>query len=123
MDIIIKESGAAKPLVYVDSATGTECTEEVLRAFGALNYGQFAYDEERQAYVAGIDDYNQWKDYLAVKQEEEKTMYGLCQEYGEAAVSEIFMKYQHNLNTLPEYEHEVMERIFAIIREELGGKK
>ena len=26
MDIITKESGVAKPLVYMDTATGTECT-------------------------------------------------------------------------------------------------
>ena len=26
MDIIIKESGVRKPLIYMDSKTGTECT-------------------------------------------------------------------------------------------------
>lgn len=123
MDIIIKESGVAKPLVFVDSKTGIDCAQQVLEAYGMLTSGIFTFDEERQLYVAPIDEYNWWKDYLEKKQEEEKTLYALCEEYGEDKVSEIFMKYQGYLNTDVEHEHEVMQRIFAIIREELGGKE
>lgn len=120
MDIIIKESGVAKPLVYVDSKTGIECTEEVLQAFGVLTNGSFTLDEATNSYVAPIDEYNWWKEYLAVKQEEEKTLFALCNEFGEEAVSRIFMEHQRELNTYVEDEHQAMERIFALIRSELS---
>lgn len=119
MDIIIKESGVAKPLVYMDSATNTECTLEVLQAMGAFSNGTIVYDEEWKGYVASIDEYNWWKDYLAKKQEEEKQLFALCQEFGQDAVVQVFMKYQHLLNTSEEQEHQVMQAIFAKIREEL----
>ena len=110
MDIIIKESGVAKPLVYMDTATGTECTLDIL------------YNEETKQYVAPIDEYNWWKDYLAKKQEEEKALYALCEEFGQAAVSQEFMKYQHLLNTDEENEHKVIQKIFDTIRETLSAK-
>ena len=72
MDIIIKESGVAKPLVYMDTATGTECTLDILQMMGAFSNGTITYNEETKQYVAPIDEYNWWKDYLAKKQEEEK---------------------------------------------------
>lgn len=120
MDIIIKESGVPKPLVYMDSATGTECTLEVLQAMGAFSNGTFVYDEERGGYVAPIDEYNWWKEYLAKKQEEEKALFALCQEFGQDAVSQVFMKYQHLLNTDEEHEHQVIQEILKRVREELS---
>ena len=82
MDIIIKESGVAKPLVYMDTATGTECTLDILQ----------------------------------------KALYALCEEFGQAAVSQEFMKYQHLLNTDEENEHKVIQKIFDTIRETLSAK-
>lgn len=120
MDIIIKESGVAKPLVYTDSKTGIECTKDVLNALGVLTNGSFTLDEESGNYIAPIDDYNWWKDYLAVKQEEEKELFALCNEFGEGPVSEIFMKHQHLLSTDADHEHEVMVRILQLIRTELS---
>lgn len=122
MDIIIKESGVAKPLVYVDSATGAECTLDVLQIMGALSNGTFVLDEASGNYVAPIDEYNWWKDYLAKKQEEEKALFALCQEFGEAAVSEEFMKYQHLLNTYEENEHQIIQQILEKIRATLSNK-
>ena len=46
MDIIIKESGVAKPLVYMDTATGTECTLDILQMMGAFTNGTITYNEE-----------------------------------------------------------------------------
>ena len=43
MDIIIKESGVAKPLVYMDTATGTECTLDILQMMGAFTNGTITY--------------------------------------------------------------------------------
>lgn len=120
MDIIIKESGVRKPLTYVDSKTGIECTKDVLNASGVLATGMFTLDEESGDYIASIDEYNWWKEYLDMKQEEEKTLYALCNEFGEMAVSEVFMQHQHLLNTTVEHEHEAMERIFDIIRKQLS---
>ena len=62
MDIIIKESGVAKPLVYMDTATGTECTLDILQMMGAFTNGTITYNEETKQYVAPIDEYNWWKD-------------------------------------------------------------
>jgi hypothetical protein len=123
MDIIIKESGVAKPLIYVDSKTGTECTKDVLNTFGVLTNGCFTLDEASGNYIAPLDDYNWWKEYLAMKQEEEKTLFALCNEFGEQAVSQIFMQHQHLLNTDVEHEHEAMEQIFALIRTQLSQDK
>lgn len=122
MDIIIKESGVAKPLVYMDTATGTECTLDILQMMGAFTNGTIVYNEETKQYVAPIDEYNWWKDYLAKKQEEEKMLYALCEEFGQAAVSQEFMKYQHLLNTDEENEHKVIQKIFEAIRETLSAK-
>ena len=116
MDIIIKESGVAKPLVYMDTATGTECTLDILQMMGAFSNGTITYNEETKQYVAPIDD------YLAKKQEEEKALYALCEEFGQAAVSQEFMKYQHLLNTDEENEHKVIQKIFDTIRETLSAK-
>ena len=123
MDIIIKESGVRKPLIYMDSKTGTDCTRDVLDASGVLTNGSFTVDEETGDYIASIDEYNWWKEYLAVKQEEEKTLFALCNEFGEAAVSQLFMEHQHLLNTDAEHEHEAMERIFDLIRTQLSQPK
>ena len=120
MDIIIKESGVRKPLTYVDSKTGIECTKDVLIASGVLTNGSFTVDEESGDFIAPIDEYNWWKEYLEVKQEEEKTLYALCNEFGEERVAEIFMQHQHLLNTIVGQEHAAMERIFDIIRTELS---
>lgn len=122
MDIIIKESGVAKPLVYMDTATGTECTLDILQMMGAFTNGTITYNEETKQYVAPIDEYNWWKEYLAKKQEEEKALYALCEEFGQAAVSQEFMKYQHLLNTDEENEHKVIQKIFDTIRETLSAK-
>lgn len=122
MDIIIKESGVAKPLVYMDTATGTECTLDILQMMGAFTNGTIVYNEETKQYVAPIDEYNWWKDYLAKKQKEEKMLYALCEEFGQAAVSQEFMKYQHLLNTDEENEHKVIQKIFEAIRETLSAK-
>ena len=122
MDIIIKESGVAKPLVYMDTATGTECTLDILQMMGAFTNGTITYNEETKQYVAPIDEYNWWKDYLAKKQEEEKALYALCEEFGQAAVSQEFMKYQHLLHTDEENEHKVIQKIFETIRETLSAK-
>ena len=48
MDIIIKESGVAKPLVYMDTATGTECTLDILQMMGAFTNGTITYNEETE---------------------------------------------------------------------------
>lgn len=123
MDIIIKESGVRKPLTYVDSKTGIECTKYILNASGVLTNGSFTVDEESGDYIASIDEYNWWKEYLKTKQEEEKTLYALCNEFGEEAVSEVFMEHQHLLNTTAEHEHEIMEHIFDIIRTRLSKQE
>lgn len=122
MDIIIKESGVAKPLVYMDTATGTECTLDILQMMGAFTNGTIVYNEDAKQYVATIDEYNWWKDYLSKKQEEEKALYALCEEFGQAAVSQEFMKYQHLLNTDEENEHKVIQKIFETIRATLSAK-
>lgn len=122
MDIIIKESGVAKPLVYMDSATGIECTLDILQLMGAFTNGTITYNQETGQYIAAIDEYNWWKEYLAKKQEQEKTLFALCQEFGQEAVTKEFMKYQHLLNTDEENEHKVIQKIFETIRETLSNQ-
>ena len=56
------------------------------------------------------------------QEEEEKALYALCEEFGQAAVSQEFMKYQHLLNTDEENEHKVIQKIFDTIRETLSAK-
>ena len=51
MDIIIKESGVAKPLVYMDTATGTECTLDILQMMGAFSNGTITYNEHTKQNV------------------------------------------------------------------------
>lgn len=123
MDIIIKESGVRKPLTYLDSKTGIECTKDVLNIFGVLTNGSFTVDEESGDYIAPIDEYNWWKDYLAMKQEEEKDLFALCNEFGEEPVSQLFMEHQHLLNTDVDHEHAAMEQILTLIRTQLSQQQ
>ena len=55
MDIIIKESGVAKPLVYMDTATGTECTLDILQMMGAFTNGTITYTASKLTDAANAD--------------------------------------------------------------------
>ena len=123
MDIIIKESGVRKPPDLYGQQDRHRMYPLRSGRLRRLTNGSFTVDEgDRRLYrlhrrvqlVEGVPGGEAGGG---------ETLFALCNEFGEAAVSQLFMEHQHLLNTDAEHEHEAMERIFDLIRTQLSQPK
>jgi hypothetical protein len=87
MKIIIKESQEAKELNLIDPETNTNWIGDFVGNTGALEDGQFVYDEETDVYAADWDTYLWWEEVVAAHQDLDDRIHELKQKHGSNAVS------------------------------------
>ena len=89
MNIIIKETGASEVLSIIAPDSGVDYVLDFLGNHGALADGQFAWDDERDAYACDKETFEWWEAVVAANQALDDRIHDLVQEYGLEKVSEV----------------------------------
>ncbi|GIO13550.1 hypothetical protein J19TS2_31050 [Cohnella xylanilytica] len=83
----IKETGELDTLVLMDS-NGINWVRDFIGNVGALNDGQFVYDQEEDVHVVSQEDYEWWSNTIQLHQRLNDRIEELSQEHGRDAVDE-----------------------------------
>lgn len=124
MKFLINETGEKKELYYIDIKTGIDCIDDVIGNSGAIG-DTIIYDENTETYRINQTDYNWWNEYITHAQEDAEELAHLRKELdqqdeytGQSAIDSIISQYYAPIDM--EGEHDEWQKIFKIIREELG---
>lgn len=99
MKVQIKETGKVETLSLIAS-TGICWAKDCIGNHGALNDGQFEYDDDKDAYVCSEDTYSWWNDYFAAQQKVDNRIEELKKEHGSEAVFEVIHASEYGYNDL-----------------------
>lgn len=122
MKFLINETKERKELYYINT-TGIDCINDVIGNSGAIG-DTIIYDEEIETYRINQADYDWWEEYISHAQEDAEELAHLREldqrdEYtGQSTIDSIISRYYTPIDM--EGEHDEWQRVFKIIREELG---
>lgn len=88
MKVVIKETGIAETLRLTDK-NGYDYVQDFIGNNGALNDGQFVYDDEKDAYLVSSDDYEWWSNTIQLHQQLNDKIAELSDEHGSDAVHDV----------------------------------
>lgn len=91
MKIVIKETGEKDTFQLIDPKTGTNWAQDLIGNAGALDDGQFVYDEDKDAYLVSKGDYEWWSETIRLHRELEDRIDELSNEHGRDAVDEVLL--------------------------------
>lgn len=124
MEFIINGTNERKELHYIDARTGVDCINDVIGNSGAIG-DYITYDEEAEVYRINQEDYEWWDEYITQAQEDAEELARLREEFdqrdeytGQYAIDGIVSRYYAPIDM--DAEHSEWQRVFEIIREELG---
>ena len=89
MKIVITETSAAETLSIIDPKSGVNYIADFIGNTGALNDGQFTWDDKRDAYACTQDTFDWWKSVVTANQALDDRINALVQEHGHDAVYEV----------------------------------
>lgn len=89
MKVVIKETGEKDTFQLIDPKTGTNWAQDLIGNAGALDDGQFVYDDEQNAYLVSNSDYDWWSETIRLHQTLEARIAELNDEYGKEAVDDV----------------------------------
>ena len=89
MKIIIKETSAVETLSIIDPKSGVDYISDFIGNTGALNDGQFEWDEDRDAYVCDQETFDWWDTVVTANQSLDDRIHELVEEHGSEAVYEV----------------------------------
>lgn len=125
MKFLINETGELQELHYIDEKTGVDCIDDVIGNSGAIG-DYITYDEDDEAYRINQADYDWWDTYITQAQEDAEKLARLRERFdqrdeytGKSAIDDMITRYYGPIDM--EGEHDAWQRVFEIIREELGG--
>ncbi|TVX85542.1 hypothetical protein [Paenibacillus agilis] len=89
MIVQIKETGNQATLGIIDSGTGVNFVTNFIGNTGALNDGQFTWDEDKKAYICLQKTYDWWKKVVSDNQALNDRIEELKEVHGAARVQEV----------------------------------
>ncbi len=124
MEFIINGTNERKELHYIDARTGVDCINDVIGNSGAIG-DYITYDEDAGVYRINQEDYEWWDEYITQAQEDAEELARLREEFdqrdeytGQYAIDGIVSRNYAPIDM--DAEHSEWQRVFEIIREELG---
>lgn len=124
MEFIINGTNERKELHYIDARTGVDCINDVIGNSGAIG-DYITYDEDAGVYRINQEDYEWWDEYITYAQEDAEELARLREELdqrdeytGQYAIDGIVSRNYAPIDM--DAEHSEWQRVFEIIREELG---
>ncbi|QIB64642.1 hypothetical protein [Kineobactrum salinum] len=88
MKITIRESGKTETLSILDP-DGTDFAVEFIRSTGALDDGQFDYEEESGTWTCSQDTYNKWAQVIRDNELLDTRLPALNRKYGTKTVNKV----------------------------------
>lgn len=92
MNIIIKETSEVETLSIVDPKSGVDYISDFIGNTGALNDGQFEWNEERYAYVCDQETFDWWDAVVNANQSLGDRIHELVKEHDSEAVHDVIYK-------------------------------
>lgn len=124
MEFIINGTNERKELHYIDARTGVDCINDVIGNSGAIG-DYITYDEDAGVYRINQEDYEWWDEYITQAQEDAEELARLREEFdqrdeytGQYAIDGIVSRNYAPIDM--DAEHSEWQRVFEIIKEELG---
>ncbi|SMB89282.1 hypothetical protein SAMN05660772_02863 [Pasteurella testudinis DSM 23072] len=68
MEIIIRQTNKKESLTIIDPKTGCNYISDFIGNTGALNDGQFTYDDDKNAWICDQDTFDWWEYVVAENQ-------------------------------------------------------
>ncbi|EGY51312.1 hypothetical protein [Neisseria shayeganii] len=89
MEIIIKETNTRETLSIIDHKTGCNFIADFIGNTGALDDGQFEWNEEQNAYICNQETFDWWEKVISDNQALENRIAELIEEHGSDAVYKV----------------------------------
>lgn len=114
MDITIKETGESKTLSIIDPRTGVNWVQDFIGNTGALNDGQFRYDDETGSYECTQETYDWWVKVADEHETLSSRIEELAADYGREAVETVVLSVNANdLETEPAMINQALDEAFS----------
>lgn len=117
MKIIIKETNEVKELSIIDPNSGVDYIDDFIGNTGALNDGQFLWDDEddaADAYICDQETFDWWDKVVSDNQALEDRIHALQQEHGYDAVHDAVMdSYANDLEDHADCVNQALDEAFG----------
>jgi hypothetical protein len=114
MKVMIRETGKIETLSFIDPRSKTDFITDFIGNQGALDDGQFTYDEDKDAYVCSQENFEWWQKVAADHQAMEERIKELTDEYGHDRVYAVVEQAgQYDLEDMPAAIIAALDEVFA----------